>query len=171
MSAEVTDIEVSVPVTVAAINLDAAIATSGSQTVEIPVTIDGETTTLRAAMLAAPEIAAPVTIAETLATATITIQSAASVTIDADVGRTTWVETFETISKNLKKYPATFTYDGDKLQSVQYATPSGTITKTLAYNGIYLQSVTLSGAIPDYVATVKTFGYSTQNKLISINYS
>lgn len=171
MSAEVTDIEVNVPVTVAAINLDAAIATSGSQTVEIPVTIDGETTTLRAAMLAAPEITAPVTIAETLAMATVTIQSAALVTIDADVGRTTWVETFETISKNLKKYPATFTYDGDNLQSVQYATPGGTITKTLAYNGIYLASVTLSGAIPDYVATVKTFGYSAQNKLISINYS
>lgn len=171
MSAEVTDIEVNVPVTVAAINLDAAIATSGSQAVEIPVTIDGETTTLTASMLAAPEIAAPVTISEILATATVTIQSAASVTIDADVGRTTWVETFETISKNLKKYPATFTYDGDKLQTVQYATPGGTITKTLAYNGIYLQSVTLSGAIPDYVATVKTFGYSAQNKLISINYS
>jgi len=171
MSAEVTDIEVSVPVTVAAINLDAAIATSGSQTVSIPVTIDGETTTLRAAMLAATEIAAPVTISETLATATVTIQSAASVTIDADVGQTTWVETFETISKNLKKYPATFTYDGDKLQTVAYSTPGGTITKTLAYNGIYLASVTLSGAIPDYVATVKTFSYSAQNRLISINYS
>ena len=171
MSATVTDLLVNVPVTIQDVNALASATVPGSQTVSIPVTIDGETTTLRAAMLAAPEIAAPVTIAETLATATVTIQSAASVTIDADVGRTTWVETFETISKNLKKYPATFTYDDDKLQTVAYSTPGGTITKTLAYNGIYLASVTLSGALPDYVATVKTFSYSAQNRLISINYS
>ena len=65
MSATVTDLQVTVPVTIQDVNALASATVPGSQTVEIPVTIDGETTTLKAAMLAAPEIAAPVTI-ETL---------------------------------------------------------------------------------------------------------
>lgn len=78
---------------------------------------------------------------------------------------------FEKVSKNLSSYPYTMTYSGDVLTSIQYTTPSGTITKTLNYTGELLTSVTLSGALPvGLPETTKTITY-TGDVITSVSYT
>jgi hypothetical protein len=77
---------------------------------------------------------------------------------------------FETVSKNLKSYPATLSYTGSTLNSIAYTTPSGTITKTLNYTGDKLTSVVLSGATPSGIELTKTLIYTADN-LTGIAYS
>lgn len=80
------------------------------------------------------------------------------------------LNTFETVSKNLESYPYELNYTGDQLTSIVYTTPSGTITKTLAYSGSQLTTITLSGDTPASIDLVKTLTY-TGDALTSISYS
>lgn len=81
------------------------------------------------------------------------------------------VDFFETINRNKKSYPATYSYSGKILDTIVYDLGGGfSITKTFAYTGGDLTSITLSGDIPPGVATTKTFTY-TGKDLTSINYT
>ncbi len=77
---------------------------------------------------------------------------------------------YETISKNLKQYPATLNYTGNRIDSIVYTTETGTITKTFSYSGLTLLSITLSGDTPAGIDLVKTFNY-TLDKVSSYSYS
>ncbi len=77
---------------------------------------------------------------------------------------------FETVAKNLKSYPATLSYTGDRLDSIVYTLPSGTITKTLNYTGEKLTSVVLSGSTPSGIELTKTLSYTGDN-LTGVAYS
>ena len=79
-------------------------------------------------------------------------------------------DTFETVSKNLKAYPASFNYTSGVLTSIVYTLPSGTITKTLNYTSGILTSIVLSGNTPSGIDLTKTLGY-TGGGLTSITYS
>jgi hypothetical protein len=81
------------------------------------------------------------------------------------------IDFFETINRNKKSYPATYSYSGKNLSTIVYDLGNGfSITKTFAYTGNDLTSITLSGDLPPGVATVKTFAYTNKN-LTSINYT
>lgn len=81
------------------------------------------------------------------------------------------VVSFETVSKNLKQYPASLSYTGAQLDSVTYTTPSGTVTKTLGYTSGKLTTITLSGAgMPGGISTVKTLSY-TGDSLSGFSYT
>lgn len=86
---------------------------------------------------------------------------------DAGGNDTAAAVSFETVSKNLDASGASFDYTGDDLTSITYA--SGVI-KSLTYGPDGLASVTLSGAIPAGIATVKTFTY-TGGSLTAVSYS
>lgn len=78
---------------------------------------------------------------------------------------------FETFAKNLHAYPASFGYAVDgTLETVTFATPSGTVTKTLGYASGRLTTITLSGAIPSGIDTVKALVYAGDS-LASVSYS
>lgn len=79
-------------------------------------------------------------------------------------------DTFETVAKNLRAYPATFNYTSGTLTSIVYTLPSGTITKTLNYTSGTLTSIVLSGNTPTGIDLTKTLGY-TGGILTSITYS
>lgn len=82
-----------------------------------------------------------------------------------------WQETFETFSKNLTSKPYELAYSGDQLTSITYDLGGGLeVVKTFGYTGSKLTSITLSGIIPDTIATVKTLNY-TGDKLTSVTYS
>lgn len=66
------------------------------------------------------------------------------------------VETFESVSGNAKSYPYQLIYTGSTLTSINYITPTGTITKTLNRTNGKVSSVVLSGAIPVGINTIKT---------------
>lgn len=78
--------------------------------------------------------------------------------------------TFETISKNLRAYPATLNYISGVLTSIVYTLPSGIITKTFNYTSGLLTSIVLSGNTPENIDLTKTLGYTGGN-LTSITYS
>lgn len=82
----------------------------------------------------------------------------------------TAAETFETVSKNLKTYPASLNYTLGVLTSIVYTLPVGTITKTLNYTLGTLTSIVLSGDTPAGIDLTKTLGY-TGSELTSITYS
>lgn len=69
-------------------------------------------------------------------------------------------ETYETVSKNLRSFPATLTYSSGELASISYATPGGAIVKTLNRSAGRLASIVLSGSLPSGIATTKTLTYS-----------
>ena len=78
---------------------------------------------------------------------------------------------FETFAKNLRAYPASFGYAGDgTLETVAFTTPDGTVTKTLGYASGQLVTLTLSGALPSGIDTVKTLVYAGDS-LASVSYS
>ena len=79
-------------------------------------------------------------------------------------------QTFESVSQNLKNYPYTLTYDGDKIETVVYTLPAGEIMKTLNYTGEQLTSIVLSGDTPNGIDLTKTLNY-TDDKLSSVTYS
>lgn len=79
-------------------------------------------------------------------------------------------ETFESVSKNLRSYPATYTYSSGTLTAVTYAAPGGSITKTLSYTDGKLTSITLSGGTPSGVSLTKTLTY-TGDALTGVSYS
>ena len=79
-------------------------------------------------------------------------------------------ESFETISKNIRAYPATLNYTGDVLTSIVYTLEFGTITKTFNYSSGILTSIVLSGNTPNFIDLTKNIGY-TGDKLTSITYT
>jgi len=82
-----------------------------------------------------------------------------------------FIETnFETVSKNLKSWNATFNYVGGVLSSIAYTDGIDTITKTFNYTGGILTSIVLSGDTPSGIDLTKTLGFTSQD-LTSITYS
>lgn len=79
-------------------------------------------------------------------------------------------ETYETVSKNLRSYPATLTYSAGELASISYATPGGAVVKTFVRSAGRLASIVLSGSLPAGIATTKTLGY-TGDTLTSVGYA
>lgn len=80
-------------------------------------------------------------------------------------------DSFETISKNLKGYPYSLNFTGDKLTSIVYSLPSSqSVTKTFNYTGDQLDSIVLSGDTPNGINLTKSLTY-TSGKLTSIGYS
>lgn len=81
------------------------------------------------------------------------------------------INSFETVNKNIKAYPATYNYTGDNITSIVYDLGGGLeVTKTLSYTGDNLTSIELSGDIPVSIDTVKTLSY-TGDDLTAITYS
>jgi len=72
---------------------------------------------------------------------------------------TSYQEEFETISKNLKSWNASFNYTGSQLTSIVYTDGILTITKTLNYSSGILSSIVLSGNTPLGINLTKTLGY------------
>lgn len=80
-------------------------------------------------------------------------------------------DSFETVSKNLKAYPATFAYTGDVLNTITYDLGSSlSIVKTLNYTGELLTTIVLSGDTPTGISLTKTLTYSGTT-LTDITYS
>lgn len=79
-------------------------------------------------------------------------------------------KSFETVSKNLEDYAASFSYTSGVLTSVTYTKASETIVKTLNYTGGILTSVVLSGDTPSGINLTKTLSY-TSGVLTSVSYS
>jgi hypothetical protein len=78
---------------------------------------------------------------------------------------------FETVSKNLKAYPATLNYTGENLTSIEYDLGGGlSIIKTLNYTDGSLTSVVLSGDTPAGISLTKTLDYTGDN-LSGVSYS
>lgn len=78
--------------------------------------------------------------------------------------------TFETVSKNLKAYPASMNYSDGLLTSIVYTVPDGTIIKTFGYTGGQLTSIVLSGDTPSGIDLTKTLTY-TGGALTGVNYT
>jgi phage-related protein len=87
-------------------------------------------------------------------------------------GSSSIVESFETISKNLKQYNSSYTYDGSYLSSIQYTiTGSYYVRKNFTYNidGL-LTSVQLTGNPIPSVSLNKNFFY-TGTTLTGVTYT
>jgi hypothetical protein len=81
-----------------------------------------------------------------------------------------WQEYFETVSKNLKSWDASFNYSGGNLTSIVYTDGVDTITKTFNYIGDSLTSIVLGGDTSGGIELTKTLGYTSGN-LTSVTYS
>lgn len=77
---------------------------------------------------------------------------------------------FETVSKNLNSWDATFTYTSGQLTSIAYSDGASTITKTFNYTGDQLTSIVLSGDTPSGIDLTKTLTYTGDN-LTGVGYS
>lgn len=79
--------------------------------------------------------------------------------------------TFETVIRDLNCYPAAITYNSDnRIDTIVYTVPSGTITQTISYLGSSVNTMVLSGDTPSGIDLTKTFSYSGIN-ISSIAYS
>lgn len=81
-------------------------------------------------------------------------------------------QTFETINRNLKAYPATFNYGAPgELDSITYDMGDGkSINKQFGYAQGVLTTITLSGDVPAGVSLTKHLTYQS-GRLIAITYS
>lgn len=79
-------------------------------------------------------------------------------------------EYYETVSKNLKSWDATFNYTAGQLTSIVYTSGLKSITKTFNYTGGNLTSIVLSGDTPLGILLTKTLSY-TGNELTGVSYS
>lgn len=84
-------------------------------------------------------------------------------------GTGTGVETYNTVSDNLKSWDYVFNYTGSDLTSIDYNQGASTITKQFNYVDGQLISVVLSGDVPSCISLTKLFTYSGQN-LSAISY-
>lgn len=83
-----------------------------------------------------------------------------------------WQETFETISRNLKAYPATLSYSGGQVTSVTYDLGGGlSIVKTLTYSGSDVSGITLSGDTPGGVSLTKSLIQDGSGNVTGWDYS
>jgi len=80
------------------------------------------------------------------------------------------VETFETVSQNLKSWNKTFTYTEGVLTSITHTDGTDTIVRTLVYTDDVLTSIVLSGDTPSGVTLTKTLTY-TAGILTGVSYS
>lgn len=95
-------------------------------------------------------------------------QKAIKTYIDTNTGS---VQTFETVSKNIRQFPYALNYTLGQLTSIVYTLPaSQSITKTLNYTGDKLTSIVLSGDTPSGIDLTKTLTY-TGDTLTSVSYS
>lgn len=78
-------------------------------------------------------------------------------------------DSFESISKNIKSWQASYTYNAGTLINISYTQSGQTITKTFTYTAGTLTSITLSGNVPSGVSLTKTFNY-TSGVLTSVSY-
>jgi hypothetical protein len=78
---------------------------------------------------------------------------------------------YETVSKNLKSYSSTFSYNGSgDLSTITYTVPGGNIIKTFNYASGDLASIVLSGNTPAGINLTKTLSYTSGN-LTGVSYS
>ena len=78
---------------------------------------------------------------------------------------------FELYNQNMVSLPITGeTSTGDRINSLTYGTGPSAFTRTFGYTGDRLTSITLSGAIPSGMPTVKTLTY-TGNRITGTSYS
>ena len=68
--------------------------------------------------------------------------------------------TYETVSKNLKSWDATFAYSLGVLDTITYTDGVDSIVKTFGYTLGVLTTITLSGDTPGGIDLVKTLTYS-----------
>jgi hypothetical protein len=104
---------------------------------------------------------------------TITQPAVYTVTVGdlgGSVTQTLLGQTFETISKNLKGYPATITYSSGQIATIVYTIATGNITKTLAYSSGNVSTIVLSGGTPSGISLTKTLTY-TSGDLTGVAYS
>lgn len=81
------------------------------------------------------------------------------------------LDTFETVSKGIRSYPANMEYVSGVLTTIVYTTPAGSVVKSLGYTSGLLTSIVLSGSgLPPGVQTTKTLSY-TSGVLSGVNYS
>lgn len=76
---------------------------------------------------------------------------------------------FETVSKNLKSWNASFAYTGGDLTEITYTDGINTVVKTLTYDNYDLASISLSGDTPSGIQLTKSFAY-TNGDLTQITY-
>ncbi len=81
-----------------------------------------------------------------------------------------YAESFESVSKNIRSWDYSLTYDAGLLVAITYTSGALEIVKTLAYDAGLLSSITLSGDTPSGISLTKTLGY-TSGTLTSISYS
>jgi hypothetical protein len=98
------------------------------------------------------------------------VEETVTVEIGQDAVGIAAAETFETVSKNLKGFPFSLSYEGGLLERVDYTTPFGVITKTFGYTTGLLTSVELSGAVPGYIPLTKTLIFEN-GFLVDVSYS
>jgi len=96
----------------------------------------------------------------------ITVQSALAELDSEKIG-----DSFETVAKNIKAYPSTFSYTGEVLNTITYDLGGAlSIVKTFNYTGDVLNTIVLSGDTPSGITLTKTFGY-TGEQLTTLTYS
>jgi hypothetical protein len=78
--------------------------------------------------------------------------------------------TYETVSKNLASWDATYAYTLGVLDTITYTDGVDTIVKTFGYTLGVLTSITLSGDTPGGIELVKTLTY-TGADLTSVDYT
>jgi hypothetical protein len=165
---------VSVDVTVSQSEIVVTEVSAEAVIIEIPTNSTLVTVTATPDPSVEVTVAEPVTVEVTESPETTIVQvSQTPITVEVQTlgaQGASYQEAFETVSKNLKSYPAAYNYAAVKLTSVVYTTPSGTITKTLNYTGDALTSIVLSGSTPSGIALTKTLAY-TSGVLTSVSYS
>ncbi len=80
--------------------------------------------------------------------------------IQGATGSGSFVETYESVSKNLKSYDYSFSYTGSNLTTITYTFGTYSIIKTLNYTGDNITSIVLSGNTPGGISLTKTLTYS-----------
>jgi hypothetical protein len=171
----------SVTITVAAIEESVGVTVAGTDTVSVSVAGDSETVQL---LVTPGEAAVALAVTQTVDAVALAVQAVAETVAVAiaDLGDTVSIavadgnaadaaaETFETVSRNLRSYPATLSYAAGELSAISYATPGGAAVKTFHRVAGRLASIVLSGSLPAGIATTKTLSY-TGDSLTSVGYA
>jgi len=86
---------------------------------------------------------------------------------------TSGTSSFDVFAKNIHSYPrATAKNANGDITSRTFTTPSGDVVLTYNYDDTgTLTSKVLSGAIPSYIATTKTYNYDSSGNMLDPTYS
>ena len=160
-----------VTIVVAAVEHATGVTVSGDERVEVAVGGTTETVELVVQPDASAVTVQVIEAAEVVALSVAAEEQTVTLAItDPDDPSRLAPETFETVSKNLRSYPATFTYAAGELVSISYATPGGAVIKSFVRSAGRLTSIVLSGAVPPGITTTKTLAY-TGGELIGVGYA